>query len=130
MRGDKHPETPVAESTVEETPATAAGIVIGEVDGLLWEDTSGVDIVSVTIVTGQVAVPVDRGRWRSGGIVELGYEVTQVEQAPSLNHLRDLSLRQTVEQVAEYYAVALGGPPPGPDPQPLPPWWIAEDERD
>ena len=125
MRGKKRPDIPVAESPEAEASATIDGIVIGEVDGLLWEDATGVDIVSVTIGIGQVAVPVDRGEWRTGGHVELGFDEGQVERAPLLDRLRLQSPRQTIEEVGDHYSIDLGGPPPGPDPQPLPPWWDA-----
>jgi hypothetical protein len=126
MHRDHPPEIPVAESAGEDTPATIDGTVIGEVDGLLWEDSSGVDIVSITIDVGQVAVPVDRGGWRGGGIVEIWYDETQVRDAPQLGDLQHLAPDDAISQISEHYSVNLGGPPPGPDPQPLPPWWDTE----
>ena len=125
MDRDDTPEVSVAEPATEDTSATVDGAVIGEVDGLLWEDVSGVDIVCVTVGVGHFAVPVDHGQWRGGDDVALGYDETLVRPAPQLGYLQHLAPAQAVEQVADHYAVDLGGPPPGPDPQPLPPWWSA-----
>lgn len=127
MASDESREVPVAESAAEDTSATVEGNVIGEVDGLLWEDSSGVDIVCITIDVGQVAVPVDHGEWRGGGNVELGYDEVRIKRAPLLGHLQDLSPRDVIEEIGQHYSVDLGGPPPGPDPQPLPPWWNTGD---
>jgi hypothetical protein len=123
MHSDEAPDVPIAESVSDDTTATIGGSVIGEVDGLLWEDASGLDIVCVTIDVGQVAVPVEHEEWRGGGLVELAYDEIQVMDAPLLGQLQHLSASDAIEQVAEHYSVSLGGPPPGPDPQPLPPWW-------
>jgi hypothetical protein len=130
MASDEQPDVPVAESATDEVSATVDGDVIGDIDGLLWEDASGVDIVSITIEVGQVAVPVDHGEWRGGGNIELAYDEAQVLRAPLLHHLQHLSSDDAIEQIAEHYSVDLGGPPPGPDPQPLPPWWNAGEQSD
>lgn len=122
-------EVPVAEAATEETSAMVGGMVIGEVDGLLWEDTSGVDIVSITIRGEQLAVPVDRGEWREGGVLTLEFAMEQVMQAPALDFLSQLRSSEVIERVAEHFSVSLGGPPPGPDPQLVPPWWDPVGDR-
>jgi hypothetical protein len=123
MDSSETPEVPLAEPAQEGTSATYEGDVVGTIDGLVWEDTTGVDIVCVTIDVGQVVVPVVHDEWRSGGIVELGFDQAQVEYAPSLDRLQHLAPMDAIDVVADHYALDLGGPPPGPDPQPLPPWW-------
>lgn len=130
MDDQEEPRIPVAETVHEDTAATLDGAVIGEVDGLLWHDASGVDIVSVTIDVGQIAVPVDHNEWRGGGAVELAYDEIRLEGAPLLDHLTKLSADQAIEEIGDHYALNLGGPPPGPDPQPLPPWWDPGDSGD
>lgn len=128
MPTSDEPEISVAVSPADETAAAIDGAIVGELDGLLWEDSTGVDIVSVTIEWGQVAVPVEHGDWLNGGVVELGCDEEQLRDAPLLNHLQHLSASATIEQIAEHYSLNLGGPPPGPDPQPLPPWWGSIEE--
>ncbi|MDQ4052902.1 MAG: hypothetical protein M3237_09395 [Actinomycetota bacterium] len=129
MHSDETPEIPIAEHVLDDTSATVDGAVIGAIDGLLWEDTSGVDIVCVTIDAGQVAVPVDHDEWRVSGVVELRYDETMVKDAPPLGLLQHLASTDVIEQIADHYSVNLGGPPPGPDPQPLPPWWSAGEDQ-
>ena len=122
-------EVPVAEAAAEDVSAMVGDMVIGEVDGLVWEDTSGVDIVSIRIHGDQVAVPVDHAEWRGGGVVAIEFDMDQVMRAPALDLLRQLRPSEVIERVAEHYSVNLGGPPPGPDPQPLPPWWDPEGDQ-
>ena len=123
MSHREQPEVPIAESVEDETSATVDGLIVGEVDGLVWHDISGVDIVSVTTEEGQVAVPVVQDQWRGGGVVELAYDETLVTHGPYLFELSQLSADAVIGEIREHYSVDLGGPPPGPDPQPLPPWW-------
>ena len=130
MHSDETPEVTLAEPATEDTSATFEGGVIGHVDGLVWEDTTGVDIICVTIDVGQVAVPVGHDEWRGGGVVELDYNETQVGYAPLLDRLQHLEPTAAIEVVADHYSLNLAGPPPGPDPQPLPPWWNPGSDSD
>lgn len=129
MNSDDASGVPIAESVADDTAATISGTLIGEIDGLVWEDASGLDIICVSIDVGQVVVPVDHDDWRGGGLIELPYDELQVGHAPLLGDLRHMLASDAIEQVAEHYSVNLGGPPPGPDPQPLPPWWDTGDHQ-
>jgi hypothetical protein len=128
MGADETPEVAVARTVTEETAALIHGDVVGEVDGLVWEDASGFDIVCVTILGHQIAVPVEHGGWREGRAVELDIDMEQVAGAPQLRELQAMGGSTAVDRVGEHFSMNLTGPPPGPDPQPLPPWWPAEDE--
>jgi hypothetical protein len=123
METDGSEEIAFVEAVSEETAAVIDGDVVGEVDGLIWEDASGVDIVCITIGTSQVAAPVNHGEWRTGGWVVLGFDAETLEEAPQLTRLIASGGANAVEEVATHFSLGLTGPPPGPDPQPLPPWW-------
>jgi hypothetical protein len=123
MDSDETPEVTLAEPAPDDTSATFEGDVVGKIEGLVWQDSTGVDIVCVLIDVDHVAVPVAHDEWRGGGLVELGYDEVQIRGAPLLDQLQHLESAEAIEQVADHYVLGLNGPPPGPDPQPLPPWW-------
>jgi hypothetical protein len=116
-------EVEVSRTDAETTQATVGGEAIGEVDDLLWEDASGAYVVSVTIADSRIAVPVDRAEWRRGGDIELDFSYETLVGAPRIRDLSSAHGPNAVELLAEYFAINLTGPPPGPSPIPLPPWW-------
>jgi hypothetical protein len=92
-------------------------VSIGQVSGVVWEDAAGFQVVAV----GEVVIPVKAEEPREKVVVE--YSTAQVQSGPLLNELAEYGGEAAVEMISEHYNVPLSGPPPGPSPQPLPPWW-------
>jgi hypothetical protein len=116
-------ESELAENLAETPTAVAEGTEVGHVEGLIWSDATGVDVLSIMIRSGPVAVPVRGESWRHVGIVDLNMNTDEVFSAP---RLRDLAARggiTAVEVVSSHFSLPLAGPPPGPWTGPLPPWW-------
>ncbi len=122
MGEDATPEAHVAEVAGVDVAALVNGEFVGDVDGLVWEDASGCDIVSITFRGDHVVVPVNHGEWRTSHVV-LDFDIEQVALAPRLLDLQAGGGDGAVGLVGTYFDLNLTGPPPGPDPQPLPPWW-------
>jgi len=126
MNSEENPEIELAQAAPEDTSASFEGDVVGTIEGLVWHDVLGVDIVSVRTVVGPVVVPVAQDEWRGGGIVAITYDEGQVRRGPLLGELQQLTPSEGVELVSDHYSLNLGGPPPGTDPSPVPPWWDPE----
>jgi hypothetical protein len=128
---DSHPgDVPIAEPYEQSVDLVVQGEVVGEVDGLVWSDASGVEVVSITFEDSQIAVPCEPGEWRGQDRLDLAIDRSLLEDAPRLSDLRDVGGSRAIELVGDHFSVNLAGPPPGPNPGPLPPWWDKESTAD
>jgi hypothetical protein len=120
-----HPsgDVPIAEPSPEPVELVVQGEVVGGVDGLVWSDASGLEILSITIGGSQIAVPFVSGQWRDHSQLDLSIDPVVLESAPRLIELREVGGSRAIEIVGDHYSINLAGPPPGPNPGPLPPWW-------
>ena len=113
----------LAEDLAEPPDAIANGSVVGKVDGLIWCDISGVDVVSVAVQDEHVAVPVESDSWRDVHFVELKFNPAKLIGAPRVQDLEATGGMRAVELVSNHFSMPLSGPPPGPPTGGLPPWW-------
>jgi hypothetical protein len=113
----------LAENLAEPADALASGSVVGTVNGLIWSDNSGFDVVSVEMRDVSVAVPIDSDVWRGAAFVELNFSETLLADAPRVQDLEATGGIGAVEAVSDHFAMPLSGPPPGPATGTLPPWW-------
>jgi hypothetical protein len=117
------PAEDLAEPSDEASYATIGSKVVGPIDGLLWRDASGFDVIAVHVEGADVAVPVERERWRLHHAIEIDVGWGAVISAPRVSELKELGGEAAVNLIGEHYDLALNGPPPGPGTTPLPPWW-------
>ena len=90
---------------------------IGQVSGVVWKDGAGFHVVEV----GGAVVPLRAEEPADKVVVE--FTAAELQSGPLLNELAARGGDAAVEMIRDYYNVPLSGPPPGPSPQPLPPWW-------
>ena len=110
----------LAEDLAEPPDAVASGSVVGKVNGLIWRDISGVDVVSVAVQDEHVAVPVETDSWRDVRVVELNISLATLIDAPRVQDLEATGGMQAVELVSDHFSMPLSGPPPGPSTGTLP----------
>lgn len=67
----KDDEPMLAEGLAKPPDAVVSGSVVGAVQGLIWSDISGIDVMSVSVQHAHVAVPVESDTWRGVDVVEL-----------------------------------------------------------
>ena len=120
---DRYDSLGLAEDLAEPPDAVASGSVVGKVNGLIWRDVSGVDVVSVAVQDEHIAVPVETDSWRDVQVVELNVSLATLFDAPRVRDLAATGGLQAVELVSDHFAMPLSGPPPGPSTGTLPPWW-------
>ena len=108
---------------IEPMDAIASGTTVGKVEGLIWSDMSGLDIVSVIVHGSHVAVPVEGDTWRDAPVVDLKISQGMLSEAPEVRDLEATGGVNAVELVSRHFSMPLSGPPPGPTPGRLPPWW-------
>lgn len=113
----------LAENLADPPAAVADGADVGQVEGLIWSDATGVDIVSVEVRGDRVAVPIYGDIWRSEPTVEFDISADEIYGAPRVQDLEVSGGIAAVEAVSQYFSMPLSGPPPGPSTGPLPPWW-------
>lgn len=113
----------LAENLANPPAAVANGADVGQVQGLIWSDATGMDIVCVAVRGDHVAVPIEGDTWRFAEIVHFGMTVDEIYSAPRLQDLEASGGLGAVEAVSQYFSTPLNGPPPGPSTGPLPPWW-------
>jgi len=113
----------LVESLAEPAKAIASGSTVGRVEGLIWSDASGMDVVSVEIHGSRVAVPIASDTWRGVDEVDLKMSLAKLHGAPRVKHLEATGGSGAVEMLADHFAITLYGPPPGPSTGTLPPWW-------
>jgi hypothetical protein len=94
---------------------------VGEVSEVIWSDAAGYDIVAVGEYGSEVAVPVQASEPTVKVVV--GFTAEEVRSGPRVEELSFRGGEEAVIMVEQHYNVPLSGPPPGPSPQPLPPWW-------
>ena len=124
-RKDDDPK--LAEDLDEPPEAVASGLIVGTIQGLIWSDISGVDVVSVAVHDAHVAVPIESNTWRGVDVVELKVSPAMLTDAPRVQDLEATGGVRAVELVSNHFSVSLFGPPPGPTNVPLPPWWYTEE---
>jgi hypothetical protein len=117
------PAEDLAEMSDEGSYATIGSEVVGSVDGLVWQDASGFDVIAVHVEGADVAVPVEHGSWRRDWNIEIDVGWDAITSAPKMNELKEMGGDAAVNVIGEHYDLALNGPPPGPGTTPLPPWW-------
>jgi hypothetical protein len=122
----KDDDLELAEGLTEPPDAMASGSIVGTVRGLIWSDSSGVDVVSVAVQDAHVAVPVESDTWRDVNVVELKISLAMLTDAPRVQDLEATGGTRAVELVSDHFSMPLSGPPPGPTSVPLPPWWHKE----
>ena len=128
MANDEENDKPgLAEDLAEPLDAALGGSIVGAVQGLIWSDSSGIDIVSVSVRDVAVAVPVESDAWRDVHVVELNISPAELTDAPQVQDLEASGGAGAVRAVADYYSMPLSGPPPGPPTGPLPPWWHTQE---
>ena len=81
-RKDDDPK--LAEDLDEPPEAVASGLIVGTIQGLIWSDISGVDVVSVAVHDAHVAVPIESNTWRGVDVVELKVSPAMLTDAPGL----------------------------------------------
>jgi hypothetical protein len=113
----------LAENLADPPAAVAGGADVGQVEGLIWSDATGVDVVSVEVGGDHVAVPVEGDTWRNAQIVYFDMTANEIYSAPRVQDLEASGGTAAVEAVSQYFSMPLDGPPPGPTTGPLPPWW-------
>jgi hypothetical protein len=113
----------LAENLPEPAAAIASGTTVGQVEGLIWSDATGIDVVCVEIAGAYVAVPIETDTWRDVHVVDLNMSPAAVNGAPRVEDLEASGGMAAVEMVSYHFSMSLSGPPPGPSPSPLPPWW-------
>jgi len=124
MADSPEPGSPeLAENLAQPTAAALDGSVVGVVQGLIWSDASGFDVLSVDVRDVHVAVPVESDTWRDADVVELAVSAADLTYAPAVQELETAGGIRAVELVADHFSMPLAGPPPGPPTGPLPPWW-------
>lgn len=134
MGGGKDEGFGLAESLTEPAKAVASGSTVGRVEGLIWSDASGMDVVSVVVRGSRIAVPIASDAWRGVDVVDLKVSLSKLHDAPLIQHLEATGGSGAVELVANHFALPLSGPPPGPSTGTLPPWWsdvgkVGDDEQ-
>ena len=112
-----------ADEVTEDTEVVARGGVAGEVNGLVWHDDAGVDVISVTVHDKQIAIPVPPDEWRTNPVIVVSQSIDELDDAPSMQQLEAGGGTEAIRLVSTHFEVRLAGPPPGPSPTPLPPWW-------
>lgn len=113
----------LAENLADPPAAVANGADVGQVEGLIWSDVTGVDIVSVEVHGDHVAVPIEGDTWRYVEIVHFDVSADEIYGAPRVQDLEASGGIAAVESVSQHFSMPLNGPPPGPATGPLPPWW-------
>lgn len=121
--GGNDEDIELAEDLAEPADALASGSAVGTVKGLIWSDSSGLDVVSVAIQDVSVAVPVESDAWRGAAVVELNFSEALLADAPRIQDLEATGGIGAIGIVSDHFAVPLSGPPPGPSTGSLPPWW-------
>lgn len=116
---------PIAQPSENNVDLVVHGEVVGGVDGLVWADATGLEVISVTIAGNQIAVPFVPAEWRNHSQLEITVEPDVLYNAPRLRDLQDAGGSRAIDMVGDHYSINLVGPPPGPNPGPLPPWWNA-----
>jgi hypothetical protein len=122
----KDDEPKLAEGLAKPPDAVVSGSVVGTVQGLIWSDISGIDVVSVAVQHAHVAVPIESDRWRGVDVVDLKVSPAMLTDAPRVQDLEASGGIRAVEIVANHFSMPLAGPPPGPSTGKLPPWWHKE----
>jgi hypothetical protein len=123
MADNGNDDIELAEDLAEPPDALAGGSRVGTVNGLIWCDHSGFDVVSVYTHNVHVAVPIESNAWRGVTAVELNFSGKMLASAPRVRDLEATGGIGAVEIVANHFSMPLNGPPPGPTTSPLPPWW-------
>jgi hypothetical protein len=118
-------ELELAENLAEPAEAIASGTIVGQVEGLIWSDVTGIDVVCVVVPGANVAVavPIDSGTWRYAHVVDLKMSPAEVHSAPRVQALGASGGAAAVGMVSHHFSMPLAGPPPGPGTGTLPPWW-------
>lgn len=126
MASNENDNIELTEDMGEPPDALASGSIVGTVNGLIWSDDSGFDVVSVEMQGNHVAVPIETNAWRDATVVELNFSGNMLAGAPRIQDLEAAGGTRAVELVSNHFSMPLAGPPPGPTTGPLPPWWHKE----
>ena len=98
-----------AENLADPPAAVADGADVGQVEGLIWSDATGVDIVSVEVRGDRVAVPIYGDIWRSEPTVEFDISADEIYGAPRVQDLEVSGGIAAVEAVSQYFSMPLSG---------------------
>ena len=121
--------TELAEDLAEPPDAIASGSIVGTVNGLIWSDNSGFDVISVKMRDVHVAVPIESNAWRGLTVVKLNFSGNMLADAPRVQDLEATGGIGAVALVSNHFSTPLAGPPPGPGTGKLPPWWHKQGTR-